>query len=599
VAVLHRQLPYVPRALGIVWAAARGWTTAWLVLLVVQGSLPIAIVLLVRRFVDGLVAAVDGNGGWEMIRGPLVLAISIAALMLLTELLRVGARWVRTAQSELVQDHISQLIQKRASSVDLALYDSPAYHDQLHRARADAAHRPVALLENMGSLLQNGITLTAMALVLLRFGWWVPLALFASTLPALWVVLGYAVHRHRWRMRTTHDQRRTWYYDWVLTSRESAQEVRLFDLSGAFVAAFESLRSRLRGESLQLARSQAAAEVIAAAFGMVVMGAAVAWTVVRTIRGAATIGELAMFAQAFSQGQLLLRTLLGTVAQTYSNVLFLENLFEFLSIEPAISDPEAPRAAPGHRAAGVAFRNVSFRYPGTDRPVLDDFELEVSPGTVVAILGANGAGKSTLFKLLCRSYDPDEGTVELDGIDIRLLRLADLRRRITVLFEEPVQYSESARRNVQLGDLTIGGDEDEVERAVAAAGADQLVAGLDEGLDTLLGTWFEGGTELSAGQWRRLALARSAIRDAALILLDEPTSSMDSWAEARWLRVFREMAAGRTAVLITHRLSTARGADSIHVIDDGRVVESGTHHELLAIGGRYAKAWHAHGSDAD
>ena len=596
-AVFGRQIPYVPRALGIVWTAARKWTAAWLILLVVQGSLPIAIVLLVRRFVDGLVAAVDGNGSWETIRGPLVLAMSIAALLLLTELLRVGARWVRAAQSELVQDHISHLIQRRASSVDLALYDSPEYHDQLHRARADAAHRPIALLESMGSLLQNGITLTAMALVLLRFGWWVPLALFASTLPALWVVLGYAIHRHRWRIRTTHDQRRTWYYDWLLTSRDSAQEMRLFDLSGAFIAAFESLRSRLRGESLQLSRSQAVAEVIAAAFAMVVMGTAVAWTVVRTIRGATTIGELAMFAQAFSQGQLLLRTLLGTVAQTYSNVLFLENLFEFLSIEPAISDPESPRAAVGDRAVGVRFRNVSFRYPGAERPVLDGFDLEVSPGSVVAILGANGAGKSTLFKLLCRFYDPDEGAVELDGIDIRLLRLADVRRRITVLFEEPVRYSETARRNVQLGDLAIGGDEGEVERAVTAAGANELVAGLDDGLDTLLGTWFEGGTELSAGQWRRLALARSAIRDAGLIMLDEPTTSMDSWAEVRWLQVFREMAAGRTAVLITHRLSTARCADSIHVIDDGRVVESGSHQELLAVGGRYSEAWHAHDSD--
>jgi ATP-binding cassette subfamily B protein len=271
---------------------------------------------------------------------------------------------------------------------------------------------------------------------------------------------------------------------------------------------------------------------------------------------------------------------------------------QFLAIEPAISDPESPQAAVGNRAVGVRFRNVSFRYPGTERPVLDGFDLEVSPSTLVAILGANGAGKSTLFKLLCRFYDPDEGTVELDGTDVRLLRVSELRQRITVLLEEPVQYSESARRNVQLGDLTRCGDEGAVQRAVTAAGANELVARLDDGLDTLLGTWFEGGTELSAGQWRRLALARSAIRDAALILLDEPTSSMDSWAEVRWLQEFRQMAADRTAVLITHRLTTARAADTIHVIDEGRVVESGSHNELLAIGGRYSQAWHAHEPDS-
>jgi ATP-binding cassette subfamily B protein len=282
----------------------------------------------------------------------------------------------------------------------------------------------------------------------------------------------------------------------------------------------------------------------------------------------------------------------------YSNLLFLENLFEFLTIEPSIVDPVSPLVAAETRAAGVRFRNVSFRYPGTDRPVLDGFDLEIAPGTVVAILGANGAGKSTLFKLLCRFYDSDDGTVELDGTDIRLLRLADLRRRITVLFEEPVQYSESVRRNIQLGDLVRGGDVDAIQHAVTSAGADELVARLDDGLDTLLGTWFEGGTELSGGQWRRLALARSAIRDAALILLDEPTSAMDSWSEARWLQRFRRLAAGRTAVLITHRLSTARGADTIHVIDGGRVVESGSHRDLVSSGGRYAEAWNANEPNA-
>lgn len=596
--VLGRQLPYVPRALAIVWTASSTWTAAWIALLVVQGSLPVAVVLLVRQLVDGLVAAVDAGGSWQTIRGPLALATAIAALLLLAELLRATARWICAAQAELVQDHISLLIQQRAAVVDLALYDSPDYHDRLHRARADAAHRPVALIESMGSLLQNGITLVAMGLVLLRFGWWVPPALFLSTIPAVWVVLGYAVHHHRWRMRTTHDRRRAWYYDWLLTSRDGAQELRLFDLSGTFAAAFESLRSRLRRDTVQLARSQAVAEGIAATFAIIVMGAAIAWMVVRTMRGAVTIGELAMFAQAFSQGQQLLRTLLGTVAQMYSNLLFLENLFEFLTIEPTIADPFSPLVAADTRAVGVGFRNVSFRYPGTDRPVLDGFDLEVAPGTVVAILGANGAGKSTLFKLLCRFYDPDDGTVEFDGTDIRLLRLADLRRRITVLFEEPVQYSESVRRNIQLGDLVRGGDVGAIQHAVTAAGADELVAQLDDGLDTLLGTWFDGGTELSAGQWRRLALARSAIRDVALILLDEPTSAMDSWSEARWLQRFRQLAAGRTVVLITHRLSTARGADIIHVVDGGRVVESGSHRELVSSGGRYAEAWNANEPDA-
>jgi ATP-binding cassette subfamily B protein len=298
-----------------------------------------------------------------------------------------------------------------------------------------------------------------------------------------------------------------------------------------------------------------------------------------------------MFAQAFSQGQQLLRTLLATVAQTYSNLLFLENLFEFLSVEPTIVDPAEPIAAPDTPAPALRFNNVSFRYPGTERPIFSDFDLEVPGGSVTALLGVNGAGKSTLFKLLCRFYDPDQGTVELDGIDLRRLRLEDIRRRVTMLLQEPVHYSETARRNIELGDISGDRGNADIDRAVAAAGAEPIVERLEEGLDTLLGTWFAGGTELSVGQWHRLGLARTTFRDAGVILLDEPTATMDSWSEVEWLHRFRALAAGRTAVVITHRLSTARAADTIHVIDEGRVIESGSHEELLLQGGRYAEAW--------
>jgi ATP-binding cassette subfamily B protein len=591
---LRRQLPYLPRALRIVWQASRYWTVAWIALLVVQGLLPVAVVLLIRTLVDTLVPAIDAGGSWATVQTPLVLALVIAGLLLLGELLRAVTRWVATAQAELVQDHISGLIHDRAVNSDLAYYDSPEYHDRLHRARVDAAHRPVALLENTGALLQNGLTLVAMGAVLVPFGWWVPVSLVGSTLPALSIVLRFAVRRHDWRIRTTQDRRRSWYYDWLLTSRDTAQELRVFSLGESFMDAYQVIRARLRGESLRLARSQATAEITAAAFALAVMGAAVAWMVVRTLQGTISLGQLAMFAQAFSQGQQLLRTLLGTVAQSYTNILFLENLFEFLEVEPRVVDPAEPARLPATTAPSLRFRDVSFRYPGTERPIFDHFDLEVPGGSVTALLGVNGAGKSTLFKLLCRFYDPDSGSVELDGTDLRALRLQDLRRRITALFQEPVNYSETARRNVTLGDLETDHHDASVSRAIDAAGAGPVIERLEHGLDTLLGTWFEGGSELSVGQWRRLALARAAIRDVSVILLDEPTAAMDSWSETEWLARFRRLAAGRTTLVITHRLSTARAADVIHVIDDGRVVESGSHHELLVQGGRYAEAWRAH-----
>jgi ATP-binding cassette subfamily B protein len=331
----------------------------------------------------------------------------------------------------------------------------------------------------------------------------------------------------------------------------------------------------------------------AGGFALVVMGAAVAWMVVRTLQGAATLGGLAMFFQAFSQGQRMMRSLLDTVGQVVSNTLFLENLFEFLEIEPELVDPPDAEPPPEGRPLAVRFNNISFRYPSSERLVFDGFDLEVAPGQIAALLGVNGVGKSTLFKLLCRLYDPQRGSVEIGGRDLRRLRLADARSLVTVLFQEPVHYSETARRNIELGDTTAPIDPARIDAAVALAGCERVLERLPDGLDTLLGSWFPGGTELSTGEWQRLALARAALRDAPVILLDEPTAAMDSWSEIDWVGRFRTLAEDRTSIVISHRLTTAMRADVIHVLDGGRIIESGSHAELLALRGRYAAAWHA------
>jgi len=587
------QLPYLPRALNLVWTAARGWTIVWIALLLVQGLLPAAIVTLTKVLVDSLVAAVDAGGAWDDIRGPLLLALLMAGFLLLTELLRAVSRFVRTAQGELVSDHISGLIHARAVAADLAHYETPEYHDRLHRARVDSRHRAVALVENLGTLLQNSITLIAMAAVLIQFGWWVPLALIGSTIPALLVVTRFAVERHRWIMKITEDNRRSWYYDWIITHREAAPEIRLFNLGDHFSGIYQSLRARLRGERLTIAKKEAGAEMLAGSFALVIMGAALGWMVVRTLRGAATLGGLAMFFQAFSQGQKLMRSLLETLGQAVSNTLFMENLFEFLEVEPAITEPETPTPTPGDQALAIRFNDITFRYPSADSPILESFNLEIPPGQITALLGVNGAGKSTLFKLLCRLYDPTSGTVEIGGEDIRTLELAELRRLVTVLFQDPVRYSETVRRNIGLGDTATTHPDDDINASIEAAGAQSLIDRLPDGIDTLLGSWFSGGTELSGGEWQRISLARAVLRDARILLLDEPTSAMDSWAETDWVNRFRDLAKGRTAIIISHRLTTAMKADMIHVMDHGTIIESGSHHDLLNQGGRYAEAWRA------
>jgi ATP-binding cassette, subfamily B, bacterial len=587
---LATQLPYLPQALRLVWSAAPRHTAIWLALLLFLGMLPIAIVYLTRSLVDGLLSAVRSATPLESGRHAFLLMILMAGLLLVGEIGRVASTWVRTAQAELVQDHISGLIQAKSAGVDLAFYDNADFYDRLHRARDEAGYRPTALLESMGGLAQNGITLFSMMAVLLPFGAWLPLVLLVSTLPALYVVLRAALNRHYWRQRTTSDERRTSYYDWLLTAGETAAEIRLFGLGDHFQSAFRALRTRLRMERLVLAAQQGSAELIAGLFAFTTSGGALLWMAWKALHGLISLGDLAMLYQAFQQGMRLSRALLENVGQLYSNTLFLGNLFEFLAMQPKVVTAACPKPLDAARPT-ICFRNVSFRYPGTDRPALRDLDLEIPDGHITAIVGSNGAGKSTIAKLLCRFYDPDQGCVELNGIDLRSFDLEALRRSITVLFQQPTHYNATGAENIALGDVVSRPPRGDIESAAEAAGADEILRGLPSGYDQLLGRWFENGVELSVGEWQRVALARAFLRQAPILILDEPTSAMDPWAEAEWLGRFRELAAGRTAVVITHRLTTARIADTIYLLTGGHVVEHGSHEELVSAGGLYARAW--------
>jgi ATP-binding cassette subfamily B protein len=551
---------------------------------VAQGVLPIATVYLAK----GLVAAIKTGAGMAPVLGVLALLVLV---MLASESLRALTRWVRTVQSERVKDHVSGLIHSQSLEVDLAFYESPEFFDHLHRAQIDAVYRPLELLENLGGLVQNGITLVAMALVLLPYGAWLPLALVVSTLPALFVVLHHRLKMHDWRLKATPDERRAWYYQWVMTSRESAAELRLFDLGGHFKSRFQDTRSRLREQYSQLVKSQSKAELAAGVAALGVTGLTMGWMVWRAAHGRIGLGDLTLLYQAFSQGQRLMRTLLENLGELYSNSLFLENMVEFLKLTPSVTDGASPGDVPVPPRQQIDFDRVTFRYPGSQRTALDRFTLRLVAGRTTAIVGPNGAGKSTLIKLLTRLYDPQEGAVRLDGRDLRELRLADLRRAVTVMFQEPAYYNDTVAENIRLGDIRRTATGEELRDAAAAAGADVVAGRLPDGLDTLLGKWFAGGTDLSTGEWQRIALARAFYRQSPIIVLDEPTSAMDSWAETEWLKNFRRLAEGKTVLVITHRFTTARHADVIHVMDDGRIVESGSHTELLAQGGRYAAAW--------
>ena len=585
------QLAYLPQTFRLIWAASRYWSVAWIGLLIVQGLLPAATVYLSRWVVDNLVSSIGKGVSWNSLQPVLIPITLIAGALLLGEFAKGASDWVRTAQSELVQDHISALVHQQSIAIDYGCYESSEFNDRLERAREGAGGRSLALLENTGSLLQNSITLFAVAALLLPYGIWLPLILLASAFPAFFIALQQNLRQYQWSQRTTTDRRRLQYYDLLLTNSWAAAELRLFQYGSYFQLAYQRVRQRLRKEQMKLMRAQSFSRLAAGLLALLVMGIVLTWMGRQVLLGVVTLGDLALFYQAFNQGQGIVRTLLDNLGQIYKNSLFISNLFEFLELKPEIVDPIHPLPTPTDLRQGICFRQVEFCYPGSETPVLENFNLTIPAGKIVAIVGDNGAGKSTLIKLLCRFYDPSAGSVEIDGINLRDFSVGEFRSLITVLFQFPIPYYVTASENIALGNLSAPSDQSEIEDAAKGSGIHQKIMSLPREYDALLGKWFPGGTDLSGGEWQRLALARAFFRQSQLIILDEPTSAMDPWAEFDWLERFRTMSNGRTAIVVTHRFTLAMRADIIHVMRAGQIVESGNHNQLLLKDGLYAQSW--------
>ena len=590
---LAGRLAFVGFGLRLVWQAAPVYTGFWAALLVVQGLVPPLIISLTKRIVDAANVAIGGGLSADNL-APLAVPVGIVmGLYLLQQISGSVSEWIGIAQGELVGDHVKALIHERCIVSDYGYYESPEYHDQLEQVNTQAGPRTLQLLQSVGSVVQSLVTLVSIGAILVSYNVLIPLALVASTAPAFFVILRHNRRYHAWWQAATERRRRVLYYDSMLTTDATAAEVRIYGLGPRFREAYRTFRASLFAERVALVRRQALAKLGAGFNATLVTLVVLAWVGMRAVRGLATLGDLALFYQAFSQGQGVVAAMLQGVGQVYTHTLFLEPLHAFLNQTDEVRDPEHPVAVPSPIREGIVFEDVTFTYPRVEAPVLRAFNLTIPAGKVVAVVGENGAGKSTFIKLLCRFYDPDAGRITIDGVDLRAFTRDSLRRQISVMFQAPMRYQMTAEENIRLGDLASEDDLSAVQTAARGGGAEDLVERLPRGYETLLGRWFEGGIELSGGEWQRIALARSFFRRASLVILDEPTSAMDSWTENEWLSRFRAMVDGQTALVITHRFTTAMRADIIHVLDKGIVVESGSHAELLAAGGRYATSWRA------
>ncbi|MFZ5895711.1 MAG: ABC transporter ATP-binding protein [Myxococcota bacterium] len=574
-------LGYALKTLQLVARSSRRLLTLQILFTASAALLPLAVAYVGKRIIDAVVAG-------ERERALHWVLLELAAVLALTGTQRVLGL-IRQLLSARMGADLNHAILEKALSLELAFFENAEFYDKLNRARREASSRPLALVSDCFLLLQNLVTLLGYSLFLTGFGAWVLPVLFIATIPATFAEMHYSKLTFRVRNWRSPDTRRLLYLEHVLANDEHAKEVKLFGIGPLLLGRYKDLANTFYREDKRLALRRASFTHALSVVGVGAFYATYAAMALAAASGQVSVGALTLYVVSLRQGQQAFQSVLSGIGNIYEHNLYMSNLFAYLAIPSARKLAAAGSAAPARVSGAIRMENVGFRYPGANDWALRHINLEVKPGESIALVGENGAGKTTFVKLLTGLYQASEGRILLDGRELSDYPEDELRRHFAVIFQDFNQYQFRVRENVGLGSVAHLEDSARIERAVERGGAKELVAALPAGLDQPLGNWFEKGSELSGGQWQKLALARAFMREeASILILDEPTAALDANAEHAVFQHFRELSRGRTSIIISHRFPTVRMADRILVIEHGQIVESGSHAQLLAERGRYA-----------
>jgi ATP-binding cassette, subfamily B, bacterial len=576
----------VPVVLRIVWASGATVVVLGIVFRLCVSLLPIALLWVTKLIVDTVVQVVSTHQPipvrlWYLVLAEFVLAVLASTLSRVVD-------YLDSLLADNYMRHVSIQVMKHAAELDLLAYEDPVFYDRLERARVQATDR-LGMIQSIGRLIQQVVTTIALSVSILLFSPWLLLLLVAGVVPAFlgeshFAFLGYAKN-----FRQTPIRRQLDYLRILGGSKEAAKELKLFALKDFLTGRFADLSNQIYREDVALARRKLIAGSLLSVLGTMGYYGAYCFVIWRTVIGMLTIGSLTFLTGAILQASSNIQQIFSTVSGIADQALFITDLVAFLEMQPTIRSKPSALPAPRPIVRGFEFRNVSFRYPGSSRLILNNLNFYLHTGERVALIGENGQGKTTIVKLLTRLYDPVEGQVLLDGIDLREYDLESLYREIGVIFQDFMRYEMIARENIAVGRIEEIKNLPLLQQSAHKSMADEVIGKLPLGLEQMLGRRFEGGVDLSGGEWQKVALARAYLRDAQVLILDEPTAALDARSEFEVFQRFAELTAGKMALFISHRFSTVRMADRIVVIEDGRIVEDGKHDELTHLGGRYAE----------